>query len=741
MKENCINNMFDSDDYVILKNKKIISEAKVTFTGFGTKPSTAVALEEFNYVCSNAIDVDSDDKATNSNIITYRNFVIENDTLTIDSQLDKIQKSGIPVSNQIFSGNNSIHNIISLVDPLRDEDTFRAWFTAICEGLEKIGYKSDRACINPARLTRMPNAIHEKTGNIQEIKYSGSRVTQSEMLEWFESMSIDWKEYLPKYSEWTQTDGPNDADDERRWEVTKKFVNVSTEEYRNLGDGEREPYRFKIILKAKACGLSPDVTYNNMLREFPSSEGDSKLQEQIERCWKRDVEQINIISREQWVELRENQQTERYKEDFAKLLDVEYNLKNISDNKITDEDIPEDFDAQLHRYIVIGNDIYMIANRKLYKRTTNAFTIHHRKQDLRSVHRYVDFCTEPGYFNFRPVINKYYNNFQLPNWRPQKGNCDFTLNFMKHIGQGNYEEILDYLQINLISPRSTLPILTLISYEKGTAKSTFLEYLGMLFGNNVVPLDPKEFANLHWNTAWSNKHIITMDEVEKLGVLMEDFASKIKRQVYSKTIMVYKKGIDDEVKDFYGKFVLASNQEGGFVDITPDEDRYFILKVPQWSGEFDPNFKEKLENEIPYFVNYLLNRELKWKKPQGRSWFPISVLHNDAFNAIAQNSRPKIETDIDLKITEWFEDNPNETQMNFLIGDFMNVLGGGHSEKSIKETLHKLYGCTQRKKITLKNAYKKLTKEQRHFYTISKKLVITNDDVNESIAESFSVLM
>ncbi len=104
MKDKIINNLFDPEDCIVLKNKKVLDNGKTTFIGFETKPSTAVVLNDYNYFCTNPIDVNSNGAATNSNIITYRTFLIENDTLARPEQLDIIVKSGLPVSNQIFSG-------------------------------------------------------------------------------------------------------------------------------------------------------------------------------------------------------------------------------------------------------------------------------------------------------------------------------------------------------------------------------------------------------------------------------------------------------------------------------------------------------------------------------------------------------------------------------------------------------------------------------------------------------------
>ena len=197
MKDQVINNLFDKDDYIILKNIKELENGKVTFFGFPGSRSTAINVNDFSFYCVNAIKLDSDDKATNHNIATYRNFVIENDSLTKDQQLDIIERSGLPISNQVFSGNSSVHNTICLDVPLKDEETYRTWFKAITKGLSKWGYTADEACINPSRLTRMPLATHAN-GSEQSIISVGNRVTHNALLDWFITNDIDLDELEEK---------------------------------------------------------------------------------------------------------------------------------------------------------------------------------------------------------------------------------------------------------------------------------------------------------------------------------------------------------------------------------------------------------------------------------------------------------------------------------------------------------------------------------------------------------------
>jgi len=55
----------------------------------------------------------------------YRNFLVEMDTGAIDEQLEYVKRYEIPYSAAIFSGNKSIHFVISLDQDLPSEKIYR----------------------------------------------------------------------------------------------------------------------------------------------------------------------------------------------------------------------------------------------------------------------------------------------------------------------------------------------------------------------------------------------------------------------------------------------------------------------------------------------------------------------------------------------------------------------------------------------------------------------------------------
>lgn len=57
---------------------------------------------------------------------------------------------------------------------------------------------------------------------------------------------------------------------------------------------------------------------------------------------------------------------------------------------------------------------------------------------------------------------------------------------IEHIFGEQYELGMDYLQLLYLQPVQKLPILLLVSEERNTGKSTFLNFLKALFQNNVT---------------------------------------------------------------------------------------------------------------------------------------------------------------------------------------------------------------------------------------------------------------
>jgi hypothetical protein len=99
----------------------------------------------------------------------YRNFLVEIDTGTVESQIEYIKKLGVPYSAIVFSGNKSAHVLISLDIDLPSEKVYRK----LSEWLLRAIPLSDQQTKNPSRSIRVPGAIREN-GNAQTLlEYNG----------------------------------------------------------------------------------------------------------------------------------------------------------------------------------------------------------------------------------------------------------------------------------------------------------------------------------------------------------------------------------------------------------------------------------------------------------------------------------------------------------------------------------------------------------------------------------------
>ena len=134
------------------------------------------------------------------------------------------------------------------------------------------------------------------------------------------------------------------------------------------------------------------------------------------------------------------------------------------------------------------------------------------KDYIGSVPKYDGFCTVPEHIGYRPVIGKFLNLYEPIDHRPQEGDFPSIRSLVEHIFGEQYELGMDYLQLLYLQPVQKLPILLLVSEERNTGKSTFLNFLKSLFQNNVTFNTNEDFRS-QFNSDWAGKLLIVVDEV------------------------------------------------------------------------------------------------------------------------------------------------------------------------------------------------------------------------------------
>jgi len=106
---------------------------------------------------------------TDENCTSFRNFLVEIDIGTIDSQLAHIHAIGIPYSCVVFSGNRSAHTLISLSKDLPNEDVYRMFAQWILKAIPI----ADQKTFNPSRSIRIPGAYREPGKQQKLLEYKG----------------------------------------------------------------------------------------------------------------------------------------------------------------------------------------------------------------------------------------------------------------------------------------------------------------------------------------------------------------------------------------------------------------------------------------------------------------------------------------------------------------------------------------------------------------------------------------
>lgn len=273
----------------------------------------------------------------------------------------------------------------------------------------------------------------------------------------------------------------------------------------------------------------------------------------------------------------------------------------------------------------------------------------HGKTYLNQIPKLDGFCCIPEHINFKQIVGNSYNTYHELSFQPKKGKCPTSLSFVKHIF-GEQEELgLDYLKIIYENPTQTLPIVCLVSKERATGKSTFIKWLKAIFSQNMTYIKGDSFSS-QFNADWASKTIIAVDEVffDK-----KEITERLKYLSTTDKDKVEAKGKDREEIEFFGKFILCSNNEDTFILIDSNEIRFWVRKVTSFETE-DTEYLHKLISEIPAFLQYLIDRPYSTDK-KTRMWFTSEQIKTKALQKLVWLNNNVLEREMVLLIYEIFE--------------------------------------------------------------------------------------
>jgi len=301
------------------------------------------------------------------------------------------------------------------------------------------------------------------------------------------------------------------------------------------------------------------------------------------------------------------------------------------------------------------------------------------KDYIGSVPKYDGFCTVPEHLNYRPIVGKFLNLYEPIDHHPKEGDFSYIRSLVRHIFGEQYELGMDYLQLLYLQPIQKLPIPLLVSEERNTGKSTFLNFLKLLFQNNVTFNTNEDFRS-RFNFDWAGKLLIVVDEV--LLNRRED-SERLKNLSTTLSYKVEAKGKDRDKIAFFAKFVLCSNNEYLPVIIDAGETRYWVRKIDRLQSD-DTDFLQKLKAEIPAFLHFLQHGTLSTEK-ENRMWFAPSLLHTEALQKIIRSNRNRLEIEMHELILDIMKSVGTDT-FSFCYDDILLLL----AQSQIKAERHQV---------------------------------------------------
>ena len=327
-------------------------------------------------------------------------------------------------------------------------------------------------------------------------------------------------------------------------------------------------------------------------------------------------------------------------------------------------------------YIRVGTSLYKLAHQPLANGTTVLRRIpwsfgtirqDYGKNHTPPIKKYDGFCTVPSHTDYHKEIDGFYNLYEPITHVPVEGEFPDIIKLMRHIFGEQFELGLDYMQLLYRQPTQKPPILLLVSEERNTGKTTFLNFLKAVFQDNTTFNTNEDFRS-QFNADWAGKLLIVVDEV--LLCRRED-SERLKNLSTAQTYKVEAKGKDRQEVNFFAKFVLCSNNELFPVIIDMGETRYWVRKVMRLDSD-DTNFLQKLKEQIPAFLYYLQHRPLSTTK-ESRMWFDPALIRTEALERIMQSNRNHTEIDI-IELLRTIMESQNVDKVSFIPQDLLPLL-------------------------------------------------------------------
>jgi len=366
-------------------------------------------------------------------------------------------------------------------------------------------------------------------------------------------------------------------------------------------------------------------------------------------------------------------------------------------------------------YIRVGSDYFKKITTKDTTGISGSELKAWKKEEIKTDHgaaifeiipKYDKFIIEPDNVNFKEIIthNKclMYNLYSKFRHEAKLGKWEWTEILLKHVFEEHYNLGLIYMKVLYQYPKQMLPILVLTSKVRATGKTTFINWLNVLFGDNMVNINPEDLTST-FNAIYAKSNIIAIEET-----MLDKVASieKLKAITTAKFLTINQKHVSQYKVDFFGKVIISTNNETTFARVDDEETRFWIRRLKTIPKEYENhNIFENLVNEIPAFLYFLQSiPDVDFSK--SRHVFTPEEIRTASLDEVKKESKPALYKDIRISITD-----------NFLMNDDLNEFYATPTDiKNKWFANNNSYGKAYIKDILINHFNKKPLEFQKRYY-------------------------
>lgn len=331
-------------------------------------------------------------------------------------------------------------------------------------------------------------------------------------------------------------------------------------------------------------------------------------------------------------------------ENGSPVLEVSKDLKSIK--RIGDE-----YYQLIDTPVPNGKKGEVIHEQRLVGRKKSEIAEDHGKDCFKLIEKFKGFTNVANHIDYQSVISGHWNLYYNVDHKTEKGDFPTIKKFLQHLFEEHEENelIYDYLTIMYRHPMQKLPVVCLVSKEQETGKSTFIYLLKLIFKQNLAIISNSDLVS-EFNSHWTSSLIVASEEtlLEK-----KDGYEKIKSLSTAFEINRNEKNKTSQPIPCMIHFIFCSNHEEDFIKIDDYDSRLWIRKVGKRKETIE-NFDRLLEQEIPQFVHFLENREIKYKSKGDRLFFNAKDFETNAKKTVIQNSEPSVIKELRTCLTEYF---------------------------------------------------------------------------------------